>query len=470
MPPGAAAETRAHRNAYASRDLTTGNIPRSLWFLAWPQMVEQVLTIIYQLTDLIWAGQLGAQSIAGLGIAQTYTQLAMTGRMGFDTAARAMVARAIGAGDLRTANHVTLQAFTLSSAFSLLMMLVGVLLTQPLMQLIGVSDDVISAGADYMRIQFVAQTMIAFRMMTGSVLQASGDTFTPMKATTVTRVVHIVLSPCLVFGWLIFPQLGLAGAAVANCVSQFIGGVMNSRALFSGRSRLHPKLTDYRLDPPLLWRIAKLGAPASVTTAERTIAQLMLLGIVAPYGDGVVAAFSLTRRSEMVANMGVGGLAQSAGIMVAQNLGAGKPERSRMAVRWAMLYAMLLLIVTGALLYLFAAPILSVFSDDPIVLDTAVTWLRIQVAGYVFMGAGQVFLQAFNTAGDTTVPMVVTLISIWLVQQPLALVLPDWTGLGQYGIAWAINIAMFVRCFVFAPYFFWGPWMKKRVIAYRGPT
>ena len=460
---------RAARGRYAAINLTEGSISRGLWTLAWPQMVEQVLTIVYQLTDLAWAGQLGARSIAGLGVAQTYSQLAMTGRMGFDTATRAMIARSIGAGDIRTANHVALQSFTLSSAFSVLMMVVGVILTEPLMQVLGVSGDVIAAGADYMRIQFVAQTAIAFRMMSGSALQASGDTFTPMKATTVTRVIHIGLSPCLVFGWLIFPEMGLAGAAIANCISQLVGGVMNFRALFRGSSRLHLNLSGYQVDLPLLWQIAKLGMPASVTSAERTLAQLMLLGIVAPFGDNVLAAFSLTRRTEMVANMGVGGLGQSAGIMAAQNLGAGKPARARSAVLWALLYSSLFLLTTGALLYFFAEPVLSVFNDELGVLDTAVVWLRIQVVGYVFMGAGMVFMQTFNTSGDTTVPMVVTLISIWLVQQPLALVMPAWTGLGEYGIGWAINIAMFVRCFVFLGYYLWGPWTQKRVLGVRAP-
>lgn len=457
----------SRRHSYATRDLTRGSVPRHLWFLAWPQMIEQVLTIADHLADMVWAGHLGARSIAGLGVAQSYSQLAMTGRMGFDTAMRAMVGRAVGAGDVRTANHVVLQAFTLSAAFSLLVMIVGVLLTEPLMRLLGVSDAVVAAGADYMRVQFIGQGAIAYRMMTGAALQASGDTLTPMKATTVVRVIHIALSPCLVFGWLFFPELGLAGAAVANCLAQFVGGSLNLRALLAGTSRLHLQLRSYRLDVPLLRQIARLGAPAAVTSAERTIAQLMLIGIVAPFGDHVLAAFSLTRRSEMIAHMGMGGLGQSSGILVAQNLGAGRPERARAAVRWAILYSTALLVILGALLFVFAEPVLAVFNDEPELLGTAAVWLRIQVAGFVFLGAATVFMQSFNTAGDTMAPMIVTLFSIWGVQQPLALVLPGLWGLGEYGVGWAINAALLVRCAAFVPYYYWGPWMKRRVITAR---
>jgi Na+-driven multidrug efflux pump len=209
--------------------LTTGSIAKNLWFLAWPQVVEGVLNVVDQMADLFWAGRgFGSRAIAGIGVAQTYTGMAMTGRMGIDTAMRAMVSRAVGAGDVALANHVALQAFTLSGAFSLLMVLVGVFLTEPLLRLLGVSDAVVAQGAMYMRVQFIGQGTTAFRMMAGAALQASGDTLTPMKATAVTRVAHIGLAPLLAFGWLFFPNLGLTGLALANVLAQFLGVLMNS--------------------------------------------------------------------------------------------------------------------------------------------------------------------------------------------------------------------------------------------------
>ena len=82
------------------RDLTVGSIPKNLWRLSWPQVVEGVFNAVDQLADVLWAGRIGATSIAGLGVAQSYVQLAMTLRMGLDTATRAMIARAVGAHDI----------------------------------------------------------------------------------------------------------------------------------------------------------------------------------------------------------------------------------------------------------------------------------------------------------------------------------------------------------------------------------
>ncbi len=469
------------RSAYADKDLTVGSVPRNVWFLAWPQMVAGTLQTLDTMSDLIWAGRgFGTRAIAGLGAAQQWSQVVMTARMGLDTSSRAMIARAVGAGDLATANHVAVQSFTLSSAISIVAALLGVAFTEFLLRLLGVSDGVIAQGANYMRWQFVASATMAFFMMGGSVLQAAGDTLTPMKAQVVTRIIHLVLSPLLMFGLWVFPNWGLAGAAIANAISQLFGAGMNFYALFAGSSRLHLSLRGFYLDWPLLGRMARIGAPASVTGMERALAQLILVGLVTPFGDVALAAYSLTSRVQMIANLGSMGVGQAAGIMVGQNLGASKPERARSAVLWSITYTMAMKAVVLGLIVAFPAFFLSMFSHDKDLIATSTTWLYIQAVGFFAMGASMVFMQSFNTAGDTMVPMLVTLISMWGVQQPLAIMLSgaaaDWTvfgwhvpvptlvNLGQYGIAWAIVIAIAARLLIYVPYFIWGPWMKKEIL------
>lgn len=450
------------RTVRYTRDLTTGSIPKNLWGLAWPQVVESVLNVLDQLADLVWAGRIGTRSVAGLGVAQNYVMMASTGRMGFDTAMRAMVSRAVGAGDIARANYVALQAFSLSGVYSVVMALIGVFLTEPLLRVLGVPDDVVQAGADYMRVQFVGQGAMAYRMMSGAALQASGDTITPMKATTVSRVIHIGLSPALVFGWWAFPEVGLAGAAGANIVAQTAGAGMNFTALFTGKSRLHLTFRGYRPDGKVLWQIIRTGWPASITMAERNFATLLLYGLVSPYGATTLAAFSLTRRVEMLAMMGAMGMGQSAGVMVGQNLGAGKPERAKKTVAWALFFVTAMSASIVMWMVVFPEPFLRIFNGDAELLNEASKWLRIQAIGYFVMGTGMVFQQSYNTAGDTLVPMLTTLVSIWGVQQPLAVVLPN-LGLGELGVAWAIVIGLAVRLGIYVPYYFYGRWLRVKL-------
>ncbi|MBI4340316.1 MAG: MATE family efflux transporter [Chloroflexi bacterium] len=462
------------------RDLTQGSIPRNLWWLAWPQVVEGVFNVTDQLLDIFWAGLIGTSTIAGVGTAQTFKQLVMSGRMGLDTAMRAQVARAIGAKNFRLANHLALQGFTLSASFSLALAIVGVLLTVPLLRMLGLGQDVIDAGANYLRLQFVAAAAFSFRQMGGAALQAAGNAIIPLKATTLTRATHILLSPFLIFGWLGLPEMGIPGAALADVLAQVLGAVWNFRALFTGQSHLHLSVREYRLDPPVLLRTTKIGLPASVTGMERSIAQLVVLGIVATFGTLAVAAFSLTRRAENLAHLGAQGMGGATGVLVGQNLGAGSPDRARKTVYWAVGYVSMLAAITAALMFVFANPLMRVFTRNPDLVPLAASWLRILVISYLFLGLGQVFMQSFNTAGDTLAPMLITLMCIWGVQQPLAMMLsgesfhlgafglsvvvPIVAHLGQFGIAWAMSMSGLVRIALYVPYFFWGPWMKKRVI------
>jgi Na+-driven multidrug efflux pump len=207
----------------------------------------------------------------------------------------------------------------------------------------------------------------------------------------------------------------------------------------------------------------KIACPAAITGMERSMAQLILLGLVTPFGDNALAAYTITRRVEMFVNLGSAGLGQAAGIIVGQNLGAERPDRARQTVLWATGYVFGIKTVLSLLVFAFPSVILYAFTLDAEFMDLAANWLRIQVPSYIAIGVSQVAMQSFMTAGDTLFPMLVTLVTIWGVQQPLAYLFSQSLGMGQYGIAWAITVAMASRLIFFVPYFFWGRWLRIKV-------
>jgi Na+-driven multidrug efflux pump len=282
------------------------------------------------------------------------------------------------------------------------------------------------------------------------------------------------------FGLLGTPHYGVAGVAIANLVGQAVGAGINVRNLWVGKSRLQVSLRGYRFDPQLSWRLIRLGAPATVNSIERSVAQVLLLALMAPFGDVALAAYALTQRTQMVVNLGTQGLGNASGIIAGQNLGAGSVARARQTVLWALGYVTSVKFVVVGLLFVFPTYFLSIFGDDPELLDVGTVWLRIMLIGYFAMGPVQVLMQSFQTAGDTLMPMVSTLLAMWLVEVPLAFMLsgapqnfhplgwtvplPYVTSLGSYGVAWAISAAALVRVAMYVPYFAWGPWYKKRVL------
>ncbi|MFN0072994.1 MAG: MATE family efflux transporter [Chloroflexota bacterium] len=458
------------------RTLTTGSIPRNLWFLAWPATVSGALHTVDLLMEIVWAGFLGTHAIGSIGVAQGWVQLFNTARMGLDASTRAMVSRAVGAGDHKAANHAAMQSLLLNVSLALVILVIGSLLAYPLLRVIGVSDAIAEEGASYLRWRFISTTTFAVLMVTMSILQAAGDPITPMKANMVSRVIHMAVSPFLIFGWGL-PAMGIAGSAAGFAIAQVVGVAITAQALFAPTARFRLSFRNVSPDLPLMGRMLRIGLPASVTNGERSLAQLLLIGIVAPFGDVALAAYSLVQRLQSFVNLGLAGLAQAAGVLANQNLGAQQVDRARAAANWAVVFTVLLCIVVGILFFVFPIPLLHLFTRDEALVATGAAWLKIMVVGFLFMGIADVFMHVLNTAGDTMLPMVVSLLSIWLVQQPAALFLsgqtagwvvlgqplPVYTGLDDLGVAWAMVAALVFRLMIYWPYFQWAPWWKKKL-------
>jgi len=458
---------RGRKSAYATRDLTTGSVPGNLVFLAWPIVGSSIFRVVEMLADLFWAGLgFGTAAIAGVGTAQLWVQIGMGTRRGLDTAVRAMVSRAVGANNLPLANHVALQGLTVGAVVSVLLAVIGILLTPQLMLLVGIGDDVIAETTMYMRIQFVALAIAAMTQIIGSIFQASGDSLTPFRVQVFSRISHLLLSPLIIFGWGIpgFSGMGIAGASVSNALTGALGLSYLFYILFSGKSRMHLTFTGYTIDLPTIWRMVRLGLPASANQLERTLGDLVLLILVAPFGTTSVAAYMLAHRAHQVVNFAAGGTGQASGVIVGQSLGADRPQRARQTVLWGVAIVTYVALISGCLVIAFPQVLLSIFNPDPDLLVVATVWLRIQAVGFMVVAPSRVFNQSFSTAGDTLTPMLVTLLTVWGIQQPLAFVLPRITDLGEYGVAIAPVIAQFSRNLIYFPYFFWGPWLKKQVL------
>jgi putative MATE family efflux protein len=432
--------------------------------LAWPQFIEASLSVIDQLADLFWAGWLGSRAIAGLGVAQTYAQLVMMTRRGFDFGTRAMVSRAVGAGNMDLASHTAFQGLWLMAIYVGVLCGAGILFSDSLLALLGVGAELRSTASLYMQIQFAAVAAMSMRQTGAAILQSAGDAVTPMKATVVGRILHVALSPFFVLGWLGAPMLGLAGLALANLLSQIVGCWMTYCPLVLGESRLHLKISACRFDWATSWQLLKIGLPASVAGAERGFAQLLLIGFVAPFGEAALAAYAITRRLEVLAHAGNSGVGQASGTLIGQSLGAGDPARAKETLNWAPGFATALSAIFALLVVVFPRPILLFFNQEAELLTVGVVWLQVLGLALLFMGPSFVYQQSFNIAGDTIGPLVITLIGFWVFQIPLAWWLPKFSSLGQYGIAWAITISMAARVILFVPYCRWGRWLRVKVI------
>jgi putative MATE family efflux protein len=443
--------------------LHEGSIIGTLLSLAWPSIVSNTLNVLGPTVDLIWIGKLGADALAAVGVAGSLVMIVNAMMMGVFAGLRSMVSRFIGAKDVQGAVNVVRQAMIISLVIAGSIAIIGIFFSESLLSLLGIAPDVIAEGAGYLRIQFVGMAAMSFRFMLDSTMQASGDTKTPMKLALIFRFFHIVLCPFLIFGWWIFPKLGIAGAAITNVFAQSLGTALGLWILFSGRTHLKMDLKGFRVNFNLIWRLIKIGIPASIMGIQMQLSELIMVTFVAPFGTLAVAGYSLCQRIEMIITMPLFGIGISSGILVGHNLGAKKPERAAKTGWIAAGITEILMVIWAILILLWAEGIIRLFCDDPNLVILASHFLRIAAIGYLFFSFIMVLQQSISGAGDTLPPMLTIVLTSWLIQLPLAYLLPRFNNLGVEGVMWGIAIGMFTAGIINIIYFRSGRWKRKRI-------
>jgi Na+-driven multidrug efflux pump len=184
---------------------------------------------------------------------------------------------------------------------------------------------------------------------------------------------------------------------------------------------------------------------------------------MAPFGTLAVAAHSLVLRVENALDLPANGVAWGANVLVGQNLGANQPGRAEKSGWVATGFVEAFLVASSLAILLWAESIVSIFNSEPELVKLAGIFLRIAVAGYLVRGFVAVLQNAITGAGDTLAAMLFSVIMMWVVQLPLAILLPRVTELGVYGVRWAIVIGIIVGAIAYAAYFRLGSWKRKRV-------
>jgi putative MATE family efflux protein len=445
------------------RDWTQGSILKNLLALSWPMTITQTLMSLGPTIDMIWVGKLGDAAVAAVGVSGVVVQLAQGIMMGFTTGMRALIARAIGAKDMEAANRIAQQAVVVSAAYAVLMALTGHFFGEYIVRLITHDPDIVRMGTAYLRIEFIGGATITFRMMMDAIMQASGDSVNPMWIAVIYRIFHIILSPFLIFGLWIFPKLGVTGAATTGVIAQSLGVFLGLNVLFGARSRVRLSFKKFSFDFGVVWRIVRIGFPASITGVQRNLNQFFLQIFMAPFGAAALAAHVIVQRLEMFILMPAMSFGQGAGILVGQNLGAQRPERASKSAWTGVAVVEIFVSVVAVAMALFALPVVRIFNSDPAMTSTAVQFIRIAAIGWALMGFQFVLMNCLQGAGDTIPTMLIGIFTTWVITIPLAYYLPNHTTWGAMGIRWAMTASVIVGAAANILYFRTGQWKTRHV-------
>jgi putative MATE family efflux protein len=439
------------------RDITQGSLTGHIWHLAWPIILSQALLFLPGLYDAIWLGQLGPEAQAAAGLTMTVRFVMISVLMALSVGSGALVARHLGAKDHEGANLASLQAVLLMVVSSGTLGLIGVVLAEPLMKLAGADESVLPMAVRYSRIIFAGLVAMELVPSIGFMLSSAGAPQVLLAMSLISAGTLLVLEPLLV-RW-----MGIEGAALAIVLSNTAGMLWGLSTLVSGRAPVRLDLRHARLSFPLMGRIVAVAGPAVIQRGSPNLAMAAITRMVSAYGAATLAAWVIGTRIFNFAIIPSQGLGRTTPALVGQNLGAAKPDRAERSVQIASRLAVLVGVAALALLAIFASQVMSLFSGDPATIAVGAHMIRVLSVGQLALAINWVFDSAQSGAGDTVSPMTINLISLWLIQVPLAYVLSSVAGLGINGIwiglviGWISQMALnFLR-------FRQGRWKLKQV-------
>jgi putative MATE family efflux protein len=444
-------------------DYTTAPVGRAVILLAVPMVVEMAMESIFAVADVFWVARLGADAVATVGLTESMMTLIYTAAMGLSIGATALVARRTGEHDREGASRAAGQSILLGLFVAAGIALVSAPFASTLLRIMGGSEELIRSGSGFTRIMLGGNATVLLLFLLNAVFRGAGDAAIAMRVLVLGNALNIVLGPCFIFGLGPFPEMGVAGAAVATNIGRGTAVLYQIATLVRGGGRVHVGLRHLRFDFATMRTVLRLSGLGTIQILIGTASYIGLVRIISIFGSGALAGYTIGIRIIIFALLPAFGLSNAAATMVGQNLGANRPDRAEQAVWTAARYNMVFLGSVGLVFLVGAHFITGLFTSDPQVQPYAASCLRIVSLGFVFYACGMVLTSSFNGAGDTWTPTYINLFVFWLFEIPLAWVLATRTDFRAHGVFIALTVSYSMLAVVSALLFRRGKWKTRKL-------
>ncbi len=396
--------------------LTEGPIRQQLWMLAWPVMVSVFFNTLYNTVDAYWVSKISPEAIAAVSISQITLFIMVAFSMGITVGSGVIMAMEIGARRLIEAQKVLGQSFVLSMISGLIATVLAIVFKRQLLAFSGAEGNILAPALEYFTV-IAAGSMLMFIMFTiVFAFNAQGDNRTSTKLFALSTAVNAILDPILIFGWLGFPRFGIAGAAYATLISQAVFIVI-ALWILSRPTMLVPfHCNNLTIHKDWVKKVLNIGFPASLTNILGPIGIALVTLIASTYFQEAGAiAVSIGLRVEFFAFLPGIGYGVGSMTMLGQNIGAGYYDRATIAYRAALMIGSTLAVVFGIVILLFAVPIVSFFTIDPVVAKYAQQYLWMIPLSYGFLVAMMIQAMSFQGMGKSWPGFWLTLLRVTLV-------------------------------------------------------
>ncbi len=377
--------------------------------------------ILFNVADTFFVGQLGTRQLAAISFTFPVVMVLISLAIGLGSGTSSVLARAIGSGDREYVRRLTSDAMLLAFVIVGILALLGIATIDPLFRALGASDELLPLLRDYMEIWYLGMVFLVVPMVGMAGIRATGDARLPGLMMISTSLLNVALDPILIFGLFGMPRLELQGAALASVIARTLTFVVSLSVL---HFRLRMLSFRWLGMAAMLrsWRaVLHVGLPAAGTQVIIPVSNGLIIAMIAPFGLEAVAGFGVATRIEAVAMVAFFAISAIIGPFMGQNMGAGRWDRNRQAVR---LLGRFCLVWGGAmalLLALVGSDLARLFNDAPAIVAVAGAYLSMVPISYAAYGFAMIAIAAFNGLGRPLPAVGISTLRVFVVYLPLAL-------------------------------------------------
>ena len=441
------------------KDLTEGKVGRRILHFALPMLLGNVFQQLYNIVDSIIVGRfLGKEALAAVGASFPiiFTLIALI--IGIGSGATVVISQYFGAKDIKKVKQTIDTIFIFLFFASLVISTVGIIFSESIFRLLQLPEDIMPQATSYLNIYMGGMLVFFGFNGTSSILRGLGDSKTPLYFLIISTVANVCLDLLfiLVFGW------GIEGAAIATLISQ--GGAFITAILYLNKT--HKIITisplHMQFNRKIFYKSLKIGLPTGFQQTFVAMGMMALMGIVNTFGTNVIAAYSAAIRIDSIATLPAMNFGAALSTFVGQNLGANKPERVRKGLLSTFIMSGIISLLVTSVVLLSGNMLMKLFTDDPQVIAIGRNYLIIVSSFYLVFSGMFCVNGVMRGAGDTLIPMFITLFALWVIRIPASWWLSR--SMDETGIWWAVPLGWMVGLILSFIYYSMGRWKNKVIV------
>ena len=422
-------------------------VGKLLFSMSLPIMISMLVQALYNVVDSMFVARVSENALTALSMAFPIQNLMIAVSAGLGVGLNAVLSRALGAKDEKGVNRAATNGIMLLFICGLIFMLGGVTIVRPYFEMQTDIEEIVKSGIDYTTIVMVGSMGVFMQILFERLLQSTGRTLLTMISQGTGAIINIIFDPIFIFGLFGFPKMGVAGAAYATILGQWVAAVMNIRK----NPEVSISMKGFRPHGATLSRILAIGIPSVVMQSIGSVMTFLMNQILIAFSSTAVAVFGVYFKLQSFVFMPVFGLNNGTVPIVAYNFGARKGDRMKKTIKYSICAAVCIMIVGMLLFQSIPDRLLRLFDASDEMLRIGVPALRIISLAFPLAGFGIGASSVFQALGYSVYSMIVSLIRQLVVLIPCAYVIGRVTG-DVTGVWWAFFIAELVSLMVSALY------------------